>query len=45
MQEVPRIEIPLHTLIELVPKPDGKMTEERINLKLQHKMGQTEGFG
>lgn len=36
MQEVPRIEIPLHTLIELVPKPDGKMAEERIKFDLQH---------
>ena len=36
VQEVPRIEIPLHTLIELVPKPDGKMAEERIKFDLQH---------
>ena len=36
LQEVPRIEIPLHTLIELVPKPDGKMAEERIKFDLQH---------
>ena len=31
-QDIPRLEIPLHTLIELVPKPDGKMAEERIHL-------------
>jgi hypothetical protein len=29
-QDIPRLEIPLHTLIELVPKPDGRMAEERI---------------
>lgn len=33
-QEVPRLEIPLHTLIELVPKPDGKMAEERVHFDL-----------
>ena len=32
MQDIPRLEVPLHTLIELVPKPDGKMAEERIHL-------------
>ena len=30
VQDIPRLEIPLHTLIELVPKPDGRMAEERI---------------
>ena len=30
LQDIPRLEIPLHTLIELVPKPDGRMAEERI---------------
>ena len=32
MQDIPRLEIPLHTLIELVPKPDGKMAETRISI-------------
>lgn len=31
-QDIPRLEIPLHTLIELVPKPDGKMAETRISV-------------
>ena len=31
-QDIPRLEIPLHTLIELVPKPDGKMAETRISI-------------
>ncbi|KAK9833381.1 hypothetical protein WJX81_000334 [Elliptochloris bilobata] len=30
LKDIPRLEIPLHTLIELVPKPDGRMAEERI---------------
>ena len=32
VQDIPRLEIPLHTLIELVPKPDGKMAETRISI-------------
>lgn len=32
MQDIPRLEMPLHTLIELVPKPDGKMAETRIKV-------------
>ena len=36
LQDIPRLEIPLHTLIELVPKPDGKMAEERIHLDVIH---------
>ena len=36
LQDIPRLEIPLHTLIELVPKPDGKMAEERIHLDVVH---------
>ena len=32
LQDIPRLEIPLHTLIELVPKPDGKMAETRISI-------------
>ena len=34
-QDIPRLEIPLHTLIELTPKPDGTMAEERIPLDLK----------
>lgn len=30
MQDIPRLEVPLHTLIELTPKPDGTMHEERF---------------
>lgn len=33
-QDIPRLEMPLHTLIELVPKPDGKMAETRIKVRL-----------
>lgn len=29
-QDIPRLEVPLHTLIELTPKPDGTMHEERF---------------
>ncbi|KAK9817958.1 hypothetical protein WJX72_004907 [[Myrmecia] bisecta] len=36
LAEIPRLEIPLHTLIELVPKPDGRMAEERIAFDLEH---------
>lgn len=32
VQDIPRLEMPLHTLIELVPKPDGKMAETRIKV-------------
>ena len=43
LQDIPRLEIPLHTLIELTPKPDGKMAEERIHLDVlkftTHKAG------
>ncbi len=30
VQDIPRIDIPLHTLIELTPRPDGTMAEERF---------------
>ena len=33
-QEIPRLEIPLHTLIEMVPKPDGNMAEERLTVNV-----------
>ena len=35
LQDIPRLEIPLHTLIELTPKPDGTMAEERIPLDVK----------
>lgn len=34
LQDIPRLEIPLHTLIELTPKPDGKMAEERLKIDI-----------
>ena len=37
-QEVPGMEIPLHTLIELVPTPDGRMAEERIPFAVRRSM-------
>jgi 6-phosphofructo-2-kinase/fructose-2,6-biphosphatase len=37
-QEIPRLEIPLHTLIELVPTPDGRMAEERIPFAIRRSM-------
>lgn len=37
-QDVPRLEIPLHTLIELVPTPDGRMAEERIPFNIRKSM-------
>lgn len=40
LQDIPRLEIPLHTLIELTPKPDGTMAEERIPLDLTSAAGQ-----
>ena len=38
LQDVPRLEIPLHTLIELVPTPDGRMAEERIPFNIRKSM-------
>ena len=35
LQDIPRLEIPLHTLIELTPKPDGTMAEERLPLDVK----------
>lgn len=32
LSDIPTLEIPLHTIIELTPKPDGTMLEERIPL-------------
>ena len=34
LQDIPRLEIPLHTLIELTPKPDGKMAEDRLKIDI-----------
>mmetsp|Transcript_33362 Transcript_33362/g.94519 ORF Transcript_33362/g.94519 Transcript_33362/m.94519 type:complete len:475 (-) Transcript_33362:36-1460(-) len=30
LADIPKLEIPLHTVIELTPRPDGTMTEERF---------------
>ena len=38
LQEIPRLEIPLHTLIELTPTPDGRMAEERIPFSIRRSM-------
>ena len=38
LQDIPRLEIPLHTLIELVPTPDGRMAEERIPFAIRRSM-------
>ncbi len=35
---MPRLEIPLHTLIELVPTPDGRMAEERVPFNIRKSM-------
>lgn len=32
LADIPRLEMPLHTLIELVPMPDGNMAETRIKV-------------
>eukprot|EP00884_Botryococcus_braunii_P005345 jgi/Botrbrau1/14811/Bobra.0332s0004.1 len=40
VQEIPRLEIPLHTVIELVPKPDGRMAEERIHVDVAREVCQ-----
>lgn len=37
MQEIPSVEFPLHTLIELTPKPDGKMSEHHIRFDIRNK--------
>ncbi len=36
-QEIPSVEFPLHTLIELTPKPDGKMSEHHIHFDIRNK--------
>lgn len=35
LEKIPMLEIPLHTLIELTPMPDGTMKEERFPLEVQ----------
>lgn len=35
LQDIPSIEVPLHTLIELTPMPDGTMSEEKIQLDVR----------
>uniref|UniRef100_A0A061SGZ3 6-phosphofructo-2-kinase / fructose-2,6-bisphosphatase n=1 Tax=Tetraselmis sp. GSL018 TaxID=582737 RepID=A0A061SGZ3_9CHLO len=45
LSEIPTLEIPLHTVIELTPKPDGTMTEERFCTGIkttQQKMAEAE---
>lgn len=36
-QEIPSLEFPLHTLIELTPKPDGKMSEHHVRFDVINK--------
>ena len=36
LQEIPSVEVPLHTLIELTPQPDGKMSEQHISFDLKN---------
>jgi len=40
LADIPRLEMPLHTLIELVPKPDGKMAETRIQVDVEDGLAQ-----
>lgn len=35
LDEIPSIPIPLHTLIEMTPLPDGTMAEEKIPIDIQ----------
>ncbi|KAH7617284.1 putative 6-phosphofructo-2-kinase/fructose-2,6-bisphosphatase [Nannochloris sp. 'desiccata'] len=41
LEDVPRIEIPLHTLIELVPKADGTMAETRFHIDVDRALQMT----
>jgi 6-phosphofructo-2-kinase/fructose-2,6-biphosphatase len=41
LEDVPRIEIPLHTLIELVPKADGTMAETRFHVDVDRALEMT----
>ena len=41
LEDVPRIEIPLHTLIELVPKADGTMAETRFHIDVDRALEMT----
>lgn len=41
LEEVPRLEIPLHTLIELVPKADGTMAETRFHIDVDRALQMT----
>ena len=40
-QEVPRIPIPLHTLMELTPKADGTMAETRFHVDVDRALRET----
>lgn len=39
MQSIPTLEIPVHTLIELRPRPDGTMDVEFIPIRLNNATG------
>lgn len=43
MQEVPSLEIPLHTLIELTPKADGTMAETRFHVDVDRALKEIDG--
>jgi len=43
-QEIPSLEFPLHTLVELTPKPDGKMSENHIKFDVKNKRHAEVGF-
>jgi hypothetical protein len=38
-EEIPRLSMPLHTLIELTPMPDGTMTEQRFPVDICRDLG------
>lgn len=42
LADIPRLEMPLHTLIELVPMPDGKMAETRIEVDVDKDLASME---
>lgn len=41
LEDVPRIDIPLHTLMELVPKADGTMAETRYHIDVDRALQMT----
>jgi len=40
LQEVPRVEIPLHTLMELTPKADGTIAETRFHVDVDRALAE-----